>query len=60
MKICDKINTSKPLPEPLEIVHHTISKCLHGLILIKTWSKLTWNPEVEIIGDNDAKVLQHI
>lgn len=58
---CMGVKSGKQTLEPLETAHRTISMCQLGLIAIKTGSKLTWDPQKEIIiGDNAASAMLDI
>lgn len=55
---CMSVKSGKQTLEPLETAHRTISMCQLGLIAIKTGSKLTWDPQKEVIvGDNAASAM---
>ena len=55
---CMSVKDGKQTLEPLETAHRTVSMCQLGLITIKTGSKITWDPQKEVIvGDNAASAM---
>lgn len=55
---CMSIKAGKQTLEPLETAHRTVSMCQLGLITMKTGSKITWDPQKEVIvGDNAASAM---